>query len=907
MTETTSFAYHTGRSVGKYTLQTLIGRGGMAEVYKSRHPELGRDLAIKILHPHFTDTPGFIERFRREAQAAAALRHPNIVQIYDFDVTADGIYYMVMEFIEGMALEKYLAQQKGAMPPEAALPLFLQIVSAVHFAHQKGTIHRDIKPANILIDPNEHIYLADFGIAQIVGASRLTESGVSTGTPAFMAPEQVLGQEITPAVDIYALGVILYQMLTGRLPYEGANPATLMILQATEPPTPPSRFADIPLRVEDVILRALAKEPENRFKTAKEMAEALTTAVTGPGTGSTPTLSQTVEPAPTLVLGSPATMAGATAVSPTPTDGTPAAPTQFTPIPQRTPPWVWAIIGIAALALIFVGFLLARGNGGDSDVATPAATEAAQVVVVAEATETETATAVPLPTDTSVPPTDTPEPTPTPFPVIEGMSFIPAGQFMMGSDEGNNDEQPIHAVSLDAFFIDTTEVTNDDFAAFVTETGATAPDSWRQPDPSLWQVTASEPYIVGGFADQFDFEGDMIEPSSGTLSMTVDADNDTGLITATFEGVIRPSATITEVYTGTFRIVQDVFSPGTSRPAFKEGGLADFVDMHGNSGNEFALYPELVAYIGTWGTADLYLDDELLFENLGIHIMYSDGVRHEEHYVRRADGSCCFSQSAPGDSFIDPDEQEISIWLFPRDSVYETLDDFWINIYYNEVTVIEAPAFSGPPIYEGEIGDHPVTGVNWLAANSYCEWRGARLPTEAEWEYAARGEDGRFYPWGSDPRGARANINNSLAGTAPVGSFPESASPFGVLDMAGNVWEWTADGYDPAYYAVSPAANPPGSADVTMRVTRGGGFRLLDFTGLDEARATHRRPLPPLTTSDDLGFRCALSLADAETAQSKFGPAAAHLAKPAATLPAVNTPTLICALPLRLSAASTQP
>ncbi|MBE2197957.1 MAG: serine/threonine protein kinase, partial [Anaerolinea sp.] len=282
MNDSNNFAYHVGRIVGKYKLDSLVGRGGMAEVYKSTHPELGRDLAIKVLHPFYTDTADFIARFRREAQAAAALRHPNIVQIYDFDVSDDGLYYMVMEYIDGQTLEAYLAEAALPLSLTQAMTLFEQIAAALQFAHQKGTIHRDIKPANIMLDQQGHVYLADFGIAQIVGGSRLTQSGMTTGTPAFMAPEQVRGEAVTAAADIYALGVILYYMVTGQYPHQGDSPLTVMMNKVAQLPTPPTQFApDLPLDVEAIILTALAQQPEERFADAATMAAALRQVVAG--------------------------------------------------------------------------------------------------------------------------------------------------------------------------------------------------------------------------------------------------------------------------------------------------------------------------------------------------------------------------------------------------------------------------------------------------------------------------------------------------------------------------------------------------------------------------------------------------------------------------------------------------
>lgn len=215
---------------------------------------------------------------------------------------------------------------------------------------------------------------------------------------------------------------------------------------------------------------------------------------------------------------------------------------------------------------------------------------------------------------------------------------------------------------------------------------------------------------------------------------------------------------------------------------------------------------------------------------------------------------------------LDPNRPEVSIWLFASSGGgYDQGVSTWINIYFNQVEVLAAPENSGDVSYPEGLEDHPVTNVAWADAAAYCDWRGARLPSEAEWEYAARGPEEFLYPWGNMAGAALANVNDAFDGTTSVGSFTSAASPFGVEDMAGNVWEWTADWYQADYYAVAPRENPTGPDSGTLRVARGGGFRITDIVGLDEARATHRRPLDPNVAADDVGFRCALSLSGVQT------------------------------------------
>ncbi|MFN8417802.1 MAG: protein kinase [Anaerolineae bacterium] len=272
-----------GATLGKYQVLERLGRGGMADVYRAYQPGMDRYVAIKVMHGHLSEDPGFIERFKREAQSVGTLRHPNIVQVIDFDSFGDE-YYMVMEYVEGDSMKAMLTK-RGALPVTEALTLMIKITDAVAYAHAAGMIHRDLKPANILLgkrNPNEPI-LTDFGIAKILGASNLTGSGVAVGTPTYMSPEAGRGEKVDERADIYSLGIMLYEMVTGTLPYDADTPWAVILKHNNDPLPPPRSLApDLPAGVERIILRALAKNPDDRYHTAAEFRDALRTALSTP-------------------------------------------------------------------------------------------------------------------------------------------------------------------------------------------------------------------------------------------------------------------------------------------------------------------------------------------------------------------------------------------------------------------------------------------------------------------------------------------------------------------------------------------------------------------------------------------------------------------------------------------------
>lgn len=618
---------------GRYTIIRELGRGGMATVYLARDPRFDTDVALKVLPRQFAHDATFRARFEREARAIANLReHPAILPVYDFG-TEDDQPYLVMQYMRGGTLADRLAH--GALNIADALPIVGRIASALDYAHQQGIVHRDLKPANILFDQFDQPYLSDFGIAKLAQETHSLTLGV-LGTPAYMSPEQVdATQPVDWRTDIYTLGIILYEMLTGKQPYQADTPVKVMMAHVMQP-VPRVRAGNpaVTPAVEAVVTTALAKDKTERFAAAGTLAQALQTAV-AQTTAAQTTAPQTTAPRPaadmsraTLVLPQAPPVVVAEDVAPPVATGTDARmlPSWW----KRMPAWVWGIVALAALAGVVWAVTGGSGRGLDASAAVSPLTAAA-------ITSSQT-------------PETIPESGAVRSVVLPGgsgavdMVYVPAGAFMMGSGDGASDEQPLHQVFLDAYWIDRTEVTNAQYALCVEDGPCQAPESSR-------------------------------------------------------------------------------------------------------------------SY-----SRDRYYGDE---------------------------------------------------------------------------------AFA----------DYPVISVSWSDADAYCTWRDARLPTEAEWEKAARGVDQRTYPWGNGaPTCENVNFNIDCVGdTSKTSSYPAGAGPYNAVDMAGNVWEWVADWYQSDYYASAPDRNPTGPASGDYRVLRGGAWTSVKSL----VRAANRHDSAPSSRSFSVGFRCA--------------------------------------------------
>ncbi len=609
-----------GKTVdGKYEIQTLLGLGGMGGVFRARHTFINNEVAIKLINPKLASHEEIVERFLREARAAAAIDHPNAVKVTDFG-RADGMLYLVMEYVPGYNLTQ-LIRKKGTLSASTTANIMSQICAALDDAHSKKIIHRDLKPDNVMIKVDrskKHIVkVFDFGIAKMIIEGKqdnsITRAGTIVGTVNYMSPEQCRGEgTIDLRSDIYSLGVVAFEMLTGRLPFTAPTPTGLAVKHIVEPPPSLcSIIPEIPESVDKVVLRALSKEPRDRYSSAGEFANELLQAAHSEGLYDQDTEFPAVSGISTGDYNKPPKTIGANAVSSTQLN------TQETITQKQNPVWLYPLLGIVLLIFLAGGGYFAVNKFFTKAPAPPGSQENDKR--------------------------------------FTGMLLIKGGWTKMGSEDGQEDERPIHDVQIDSFYMDVTPVTNSQFQQFVNETK---------------------------------------------------------------------------------------------------------------------------------------------------HITDAEKASEEYDWQRYA---------------------------------------------------------------SSDRADHPVICISWNDAVAYAKWADKRLPTEAEWEYAARGGlIGERYPWGKDDAPKHANFGNSdLAGaslieevplpTKPVKAYPPNG--YGLYGMAGNVWQWCSDWHEKTYYFNSPETNPQGPTKGKAKVLRGGSW----YTDVSKIRVSARNS----DTSDgrqyDFGFRCAKS------------------------------------------------
>ncbi|OQY19935.1 MAG: hypothetical protein B6I34_09045, partial [Anaerolineaceae bacterium 4572_32.1] len=375
-----------GQTLGQYRITEQIGQGGMATVYKAYQPSLDRYVAVKVLPPYFAHEPGFAMRFTREAKAIAKLNHPNILPIYDFGQEGD-LSYIVMKYVKAGTLKDIMGQPLAL---DVTGDIIRQIAGALDHAHEHGILHRDVKPSNVLLDEDRWVLLTDFGLAKMVeGSAVLTASGVGVGTPAYMSPEQGQGEKVDSRADVYSLGVVLYEMLTGRVPFQAETPMAVVIKHITEPlPLPRSVNPELPESIERVILKAMAKTPDDRFASTKEMADALISAT-----------SSIALPAP-VTIEIPAEE---------PISAPPPPPEEAEPVPAPVPaakappvtrkPFPWKIVGaVAAIIVLALAAIFVLSNLGGEEEEKPT------VAAAATATKVKPKPTATLPAPTQKPP-----------------------------------------------------------------------------------------------------------------------------------------------------------------------------------------------------------------------------------------------------------------------------------------------------------------------------------------------------------------------------------------------------------------------------------------------------------------------------------------------------------------------
>ena len=813
----------TGQHLGNYEIVALLSRGGMAAVYRARQQSVGRDVAIKVISAQLAEIDEFVERFEREARTIASLSHAHIVKIFDYGQHGD-VVYLVMELLEGGSLADLIA--KGALPPEHASRLLDQMASALDYAHQHGIIHRDLKPQNVLLDGNGYVFLTDFGIAKIADETRaLTRTGTVMGTPAYMAPEQWSGLPVDARSDIYSLGIILFEMLTGTVPFLGDTPFRMMYMHLHEPlPSLRKLRSTLPTALDQVIEIAVAKDREQRFSSAGEFAAAFKASLSGTvspsGRQSPPrdpqaTMPEIFIPPPTLVGDE--------------------HPGPFSRLPRT------ALLGIGVFAtvIVLIGILavaLQRSSGSTSTAAETTITFPATAVTPAATLIPSSATAMPstanvLPsqsiaiqsTKSPIPPKDTPvSPTHILIPTETSISTLRVAL-----------QSTSASIPPTATAVPPTKTPIPPTATSVPPTATAVPPTKTPVPPTATAVPATRTPIpptatsVPPTATAVPPTRTPVPPTATSVPPTATAVPPTRTPIPSTATAIPPTATtVPPTRTPVPPTVTPVPPSNTPLPP---------------TNTALPVIPPGMLRTDSRGISQVWVP-------AGCFQMGSDpAVDKDAAEEEQPQHEACITRGFWLDQFLVTNEAYNE---FVKDGGY-TKKDYWSDAGWSW---LQTKKIKGPQNFS-KFGDpkQPRVGVSWYEADAYARWRAGRLPTEAEWEYAARGPNSLIYPWGNAWDKTRANVQSK--GVSPVDAFTGGKSWVGSYDMAGNVWQWEADWYLDTYYQQKAKADPPGPTSGDLRVLRGGAW---DYTQT-YARSANRYELAPDSRGFDIGFRVATS------------------------------------------------
>lgn len=815
---------------GKYVIEEVIGKGGMGVVYKARHVNFNRQFAVKILKSEFVNDPQAVKRFRNEANAAGAIRHPNAIAITDFNITPEGLAYLVMDLVEGRSLREII-KKEGALGQIRTVKLIGQVCDAVAAAHRKGIIHRDLKPDNIMVESpddtdDEIVHVLDFGIAKLsqnpAYSENITVGGAILGSPYYMSPEQCDGRQLDARSDIYSLGIILYEMLTGKVPFRAQTPWGLVKMHCSATPQPLKLHRpDINPQLEQTVLKALLKDPNDRQHTATELKRELEAAISGMKIDEL-VLNRSNKP----------TSQQATAPLDNQKEVESLVKEQFAPPPpppprRSEPPKIEDIPSPVDMVTTPMQALLPEDVSYVENTAVFSGEEMRQELADAEEQRR----------------------------IAELATELEAEMKLFKSRKSSAERRNMTS-ALDELGSEPSEEWRG--SPPPPQIGYQSEYSYQQPQQSVAVAEASD------IAEEFSLAlPEMVEDLLISVSESITLKADVlhkRAEAAKPDPVYVPNKPVENPKPKTIDRPIDRPKLNHQTRVVKEVAAQEAAAQATNFKLKLVLIALGTAVVIAIIFSYFYFTSEKpappsdniypeTFQNPTTTPTTQESFSIPEGMAYIHGGSFRIG-NRKGDPCIE-EERIVDIKPFFIDK-YEVTNRRYRD--FVEATKHPTPANWKDGKYAPGEADLPVSNVSWQDAVDYCEWRTRvtgkkhRLPTEEEWEFAARSGSAQLYPWGNEWNPAAANTKESGRGKlVDVGTFRQGENIFGMSDMIGNVAEWTSSEYRP-----TPGLNCR-PAEGVQKVVKGGDYN----TPTSEARASYRTWLAPTGGNyATIGFRC---------------------------------------------------